>query len=49
MAKVLPVIFFQTIEKKLFSADVDAVVDDMEWRVDVGWNDKSLSTSQTNY
>ena len=48
MAKVLPVIFSHHI-KKLFTSDVDAVEDDMEWRVDVGWNDKSLSTSQTNY
>ena len=48
MAKVLLVIFSHH-RKKIFSADVDAVDEDMEWRVDVGWNDKSLSTSQTNY
>ena len=48
MAKVLPVNLF-TPQKKIISADVDAVDEDMEWRVDVGWNDKSLSTSQTNY
>ena len=47
MAKVLPLNLF-TPQKKI-SADVDAVDEDMEWRVDVGWNDKSLSTSQTNY
>ena len=48
MAKVLPLIFSDH-RKKSFSSDVDVVDDDMDWGADVGWNDKSLSTSQTNY